>query len=267
MQEEKPRVSIIIPAYNEEKRIGNRLQILTEYFSKVMIGYELLVAMDGCTDRTPQIVSLYMKKNNHVKSIYSPKRLGKGGALIEAFRSAEGDIFLITDADNSTSPKALLKLAKEAEYHDLVIGSRYVKSAKLPMGVPFVRFFLGRSFNAIMKLMFWRLRKINDTQCGAKAIRRSVLEKIKEDLFITGFAIDVNLVYSAMRKGFRVKEVGIAWTHIEHGSKVSNALVKLIIGMSFSLVKLRLYYSRFRPLLNTMIIKKFSTFIWNLTKA
>lgn len=260
------KLSIIIPAYNEERRISNRLQSLVEYFGKTIGAYELLVIMDGCTDKTPQIVLQHAKNNDHVKAYLFRRRLGKGGALFEAFKLAKGDVLLITDADDSVSPGELFKLVKEAETYDLVVGSRYTKDSKL-MRELFLRIFLGRSFNAIVKLMFWRLRKINDTQCGAKAVKKNVIEKIRRDLFITGFAMDVNLIYSAMRRDFMVKEIGIAWKHMEYESKVSNVLIKLIIEMFFSLVKLRLYYSRFRYILDTKVMKILSNFIRNLTKA
>jgi hypothetical protein len=148
-----------------------------------------------------------------------------------------------------------------------VIGSRYTRGSKLLASETFLRFFLGRAFNAFVKLMFWRLKGINDTQCGAKVMKRYVRDEILRDLFITGFAVDVNLVYSAVRRGFKVKEVGITYTHIEQESKVSKALVKLVLGMLFSLVKLRVYYSRFRPILGTKAMEKVSSFLWHLTKA
>jgi glycosyltransferase involved in cell wall biosynthesis len=261
------RISIIIPAYNEEKRIIGRIQSLTRYFDRVVGEYELLVITDGCTDKTPKIVSEYANDNPKVRLFNFPERLGKGGAIIEGFKLVRGGIIAITDADNSVPPEEIFKLVREAEDHDVVIGSRYTRDSKLPVRETFLRYFLGRSFNALTKLMFWRLRKVNDTQCGAKVLKRSVVKEILGDLFITGFAIDVNLIYSAMRMGFKVKEVGITYTHVEHGSKVSKSLVKLMVGMLFSLIKLRLYYSRFRPILDTKTMRKTSNFLWKLTKA
>lgn len=262
------RTSIIMPAYNEEGRISARLQSLVSYFDEALgKAYELLVVMDGCTDRTAQMVSQLAKDNCNIVAVSFPMRLGKGGALIEAFKIAKGDILLLTDADDSIRPQELLRLAKEMENCDFVVGSRYAKGSRLLVREPFLRFFLGRAFNTITKLLFWRMRGINDTQCGCKAIKKSVVEKIRNDLFITGFAIDVNLIYSAMRCGFKVKEVGVAWMHVEKGSKVSGALMKLVLGMFFSLVKLRLYYSRLRCTLSTRPMKALSSFLWNLTKA
>jgi glycosyltransferase involved in cell wall biosynthesis len=263
----KPKLSLVIPAYNEEKRIIGRIQDLVRYFDRALGEYELLVIADGCTDKTPEVVSEYVNSNPRVRLLVFPERLGKGGAIIEGIKLARGDTIVITDADDSVPPEELFKLVREVEDHDLVIGSRYVKGSKLLAREPFLRYFLGRSFNALVKLMFWRLRKINDTQCGAKALKRCAADEILGDMFITGFAVDVNMIYSAMRRGFKVKEVGITHMHVEHESKVSRALAKLVLGMFFSLIKLRIYYSRFRPILNTKAMTRVSGFIWTLTKA
>ena len=261
------KVSVIIPAYNEEKRIINRIQSLVKYFDKTLKEYELLIIADGCTDKTPKVVSKYANENPKVRLLNFQERLGKGGAIIEGFKLASGDMIVVTDADDSVPPEELSRLVREAEAQDMVIGSRYVKGSRLPTRETFLRYFLGRSFNAFVKLMFWRMRGINDTQCGAKVLKRYVVDEILRDLFITGFAIDVNLIYSAMRRGFKVKEVGIAYTHVEHESKVSKALFKLVLGMFFSLVKLRVYYSRLRPILGAKAMGKVSSFLWSLTKA
>jgi glycosyltransferase involved in cell wall biosynthesis len=263
----KPKLSLVIPAYNEEKRIIGRIQDLVRYFDRALGEYELLVIADGCTDKTPEVVSEYVNSNPRVRLLVFPERLGKGGAIIEGIKLARGDTIVITDADDSVPPEELFKLVREVEDHDLVIGSRYVKGSKLLAREPFLRYFFGRSFNALVKLMFWRLREINDTQCGAKALKRCVADEILGDMFVTGFAVDVNMIYSAMRRGFKVKEVGITHMHVEHESKVSRALAKLVLGMFFSLIKLRIYYSRFRPILNTKAMTRVSGFIWTLTKA
>jgi glycosyltransferase involved in cell wall biosynthesis len=263
----KPELSLIIPAYNEEKRILARIQSVVRYFDRAVGEYELLVIADGCTDKTPEVVSECVNNNPKIRLLVFPERLGKGGAIIEGLKMARGDVIVITDADDSVPPEEIFKLVREAEDQDVVIGSRYTRGSKLPSREPLLRYFLGRSFNALVKLMFWRLSGITDTQCGAKAMKNYVADKIVEELFITGFVIDVNLIYSAMRRGFKVKEVGITYTHVEHESKVSKALAKLVLGMFFSLIKLRVYYSRLRPILGTKAMRKVSSFLWSLTKA
>jgi len=260
-------ISIIIPAYNEEKRIINRLQLLVNFFDNYMGNYEIIVITDGCTDKTHFLVLEFSKKHPQVKLLNFSKRLGKGGAIIEGLRRAGGNIIAIADADNSVAPAELYKLITESKNYDVVICSRYSNGACLLIKEPFNRFILGRAFNALVKLMFWRMSKIYDTQCGAKVVKRYVISKILSDLFITGFTFDVNLIYSSLRHGFTVKEVGITYKHIDDYSKVSKNLPRVAFGMFFSLIKLRLYYSRFRPLLYTRTFQKLSLFIWHTTKA
>jgi glycosyltransferase involved in cell wall biosynthesis len=112
--EKKPELSLIVPAYNEEKRILSRIQSLVRYFDTVLGGYELLVIADGCTDKTPGAVSKYANDNHKVRLLVFSKRLGKGGALMEGLKEARGDIIVITDADDSVKPEELLKLIREA---------------------------------------------------------------------------------------------------------------------------------------------------------
>jgi len=266
-KQHEPKITIIIPAYNEEKRIVNRIQNLIGYFDKALVEYELLVITDGCTDKTPEVVSKYANYNPKVRLFDFPERLGKGGAIIEGLKLAKGKIIVVTDADDSVPPQEIFKLIKNVENYDMVIGSRYSKDSKLLVKETLLRYLLGRSFNALVKLMFWRFRGINDTQCGVKVLRRYVVDKSLRNLFITGFAVDVNLIYSVMRGGFKVKEVGITYMHVEHESKVSKVLAKLMLGMIFSLIRLRLYYSRFRAILDTKVMKKVSGFLWKLTKS
>ncbi|MEM3666740.1 MAG: glycosyltransferase [Candidatus Bathyarchaeia archaeon] len=266
----KPKLSVIIPAYNEEDRIIHRLLSINRTFSNTLgNNYEVIVVMDGCTDNTVKLVSAFIKALDglNVVALSFSKRLGKGGAIIKGLERASGENIIITDADDSVQPEDLLNLAKHLDNSEVVIGSRYVKDAKVLVKETFLRFLLGRAFNAFVKLFFWRLRAINDTQCGAKAIRKHAFSTIKDELIVAGFAFDINLIYSTVRRGFKVKEVGITWRHVEKSSKVSKALLKLIIGMFFSLVRLRLYYSKFRPILLKRPMKRLSTYLFNLTKA
>jgi glycosyltransferase involved in cell wall biosynthesis len=95
------KVSVIIPAYNEEKRIIDRIQRLVKHFDKTLEEYEVLIVADGCTDKTSEVVSEHADENPKVKLLNFPERLGKGGAIIEGFKLAGGDTIVVTDADDS----------------------------------------------------------------------------------------------------------------------------------------------------------------------
>lgn len=257
----------MVPAYNEEERIEPTLKdLLFTLDSRSSNGYEVLVVMDGCNDGTLKTVTEAINNHSNTASLVLPNRLGKGGAIIEALKHARGNLIAFVDADGSVPSSELCRLLELARGHDLVIGSRYRKGSILLRGRPLTRVVLSRSFNVLTKLLFWRLSGIRDTQCGVKVFRRSLVNRIGKDLLITDFTFDVNLIYSALRSGFKVKEVGITWTEKE-GSKMSSGLAKQSIGMLFSLLRLRIQYSVLRRALSSRLFGKLTEPIYYWMRA
>jgi glycosyltransferase involved in cell wall biosynthesis len=262
------KVSVVIPAFNEEKRIAQRLASITDCFSSAYGGdYEIIVVTDGCTDETPRIVTQCAREANNLVLLRYPLRLGKGRAIIEGFARAGGEVVVITDADDSVPPKYLLKLEEAAKTCGLAIGSRYGKDSHLAVRQPFLRYLLGRGFYVLARLMFWKLKRLSDTQCGAKAMRRHVAARLGKDLFITGFAFDVNLILATIRARSKIAEVGVEWRHCEFDSKVSKSLVKLVAAMLFALIRLRIYYSSARPFLETKTMRAAESLAWKYLQA
>lgn len=258
----EPTFSIIIPAFNEECRIVKTLSEWKSFLDTHFPGdYEILVIMDGCTDRTPEIVSDFARDDNSVIPLIYPKRLGKGGALYEVFRKAGGHFIFFTDADNSLPVTEFLKFIKALKVSDLVIGCRYWRGAPFISSLPLQRLLLSRAFNALLHIFFKKMKGIYDTQCGAKALRKSVFLAIKDDLFIFDFAFDVNLIYSALQKGFTVKSVYVDWFHFEEDSKVSGLYWRISLKMFLSILKLRIYYSRLRKMLYSHRFKNLLRFL------
>ena len=264
-EESQSKVSIIIPAYNEDERLVSRLQSIQRSFGDAFRAgaYELIVVTDGCLDATFATAQNHSGQFRGIKIICFPERLGKGGAIIKALDITTGDPIVLLDADDSVPPESVLRLIEATRHCDLAIGSRYVREARLLVREPPLRFSLGRAFNACARLMFRSMRGIRDTQCGAKVVRRHVIERIRKDLFITDFVFDLNLIVSTLDHGFVVKEVGIEWKHIESESKVSEALARFVLLMSLSLVRLRIYYGMCRPLLQARGIIWLAGFLWN----
>jgi glycosyltransferase involved in cell wall biosynthesis len=243
----EPRVSIIIPAFNEEARIDGVLRKWIDFLDYFCPNeYEILVIVDGCTDNTADIVSKFA--NGRIVPLIYLKRLGKGGALMEGFKWSRGDVIFFTDADGSLNVNDFVNFMDAIEFCDLVVGCRYFRGSSFVAGLPLRRLLFSRTFNCLVKLLFPKLRGFHDTQCGAKAVRRNVIRKVGRDLFITDFAFDINLIYSALRFGFIVKEVAVGYNHVEKDSKVSRSLFKTGFGMFLSVVRLRIYYSKFRKL-------------------
>jgi len=254
--ESKPTFSIVIPAFNEEHRIMKTLlewkRFLDAHFSK---DYEILVVMDGCTDQTPRIVSNFAKEADSVVPLIYPRRLGKGEALRRAFEKARGDFIFFTDADGSLPVGEFLKFVKALKACDLAIGCRYWDGSTFEFNLPVHRLMFSRVFNALLRIVFSELRGILDTQCGAKAIRKSALYAIQDDLFISDLAFDVNLILSALRRGLTLANIYVDWIHFDYASKVSGKCMKIGFVMLLSVLRLRVYYSRFRKLLYSRRLK------------
>jgi len=234
-------LSLIIPAYNEEDRIKETLVAYREKLYKLGINFEIIVEMDGCTDRTPEIVKKLAVKFPEIKFIEFRERLGKGGGLLKGFEVARGNIVGFVDADGSVPPQEFIKLLREIENgYDGAIASRRTRGA-IVKNQPLLRKILSKCFNIYVRLLFDLPFK--DTQCGAKVFRREVLEKIFPKLNTKGFAFDVNLLYLAHKHGFKIKEVGVLWID-KYGSKVK--IWKAIVEMGLAVIKLRLYHSPLR---------------------
>jgi glycosyltransferase involved in cell wall biosynthesis len=219
------------------------------------INYELIVMMDGCIDGTPERVNAIIKNHLRVSAFVLPNRLGKGGAIIEALKYARGDLIAFVDADGSIPPSELSRLVELTDKYDLVFGSRYAKNSVLPVRRSFSRFFFSRSFNVLISMLFWELHDFRDTQCGVKIFTKKLINEVNRDFLISDFAFDVNLIYSALFHGFKVKEVGIMWVE-KKASKLSHGFYKQSIFMALSLLRLRIYYSNLKKLLESKTLAR-----------
>lgn len=237
------RLSIIIPAYNEEKRIANTLQEYLEFFSEIYKkDFEILVILNGCKDNTLDIVKGYEKRYPQLKYEDIKEAIGKGGAIIEGFKIAQGKLIGFVDADNSTKPSEFYDLVKNMdEKHDGVIASRWLKESKLPIKQPKSRIILGRSYNFMVRLLF-RL-KLKDTQCGAKLFTKESIKTVIPRLNITRWGFDVNLLYVLKRHGYKIKEIPTTW-YDDPRSNLKK--FKTTLEMFLSLIRLRLIYSPFK---------------------
>lgn len=253
--------SVIIPAFNEERRIKDTLLEWIKFLDAHFRKYEILVVMDGCTDNTVSVVLELARRNPHIVPFVYPKRLGKGGALIEAFKKARGEIIFFTDADNSLHVDEFIKFIEALKNSDLAIGCRYFRGSIFIDKIPVHRLILSRAFNAIIRIFFPKLRGIYDTQCGAKAIHKTALHAVIDELIEKGFAFDINLIYSILRKGFSISNVYVQWRHVEKQSKVSSNIWKTCLSMLLSTIKLRIYFSRLRCLLSTKLSRNVCKFL------
>ncbi|QPG48954.1 glycosyltransferase [Saccharolobus solfataricus] len=226
-------ISVIIPAFNEERRIGKTL----EKISSTLPNAEVVVVFDG-HDNTPEVV-----KKFPVKLIISKERLGKGMALKRGITESNFQRVLLLDADFPITEEELNKILSTDA--DLVIPRRKI------IGMPLKRRFLHKAFIVLTKILFPSLLKFSDFQAGVKLVNREKVVSVLDELIINDFLFDVNLIYAFKRRHYKIKEVEINYIHDKSDSKISRKLMKIVILMFLSLIKLRIYYSPFKKILYT----------------
>ena len=206
----KPYLSIIIPAYNEAKRLPQTLVDIDYRLQDVDFSYEIIVVDDGSKDATAEAAKKFSELIRNLRIITNEENKGKGGVVKQGMLEARGHIRLFTDADNSTSIEQFRKMLPYfKEGYDVVFGSRGIKGAKLEPPQPFYKRFLGNIGNLIIQILL--LPGIKDTQCGFKAFTEEVAQKIFSLTRINRWAFDVEALALAKNLGYKIKEVPIIW--------------------------------------------------------
>jgi glycosyltransferase involved in cell wall biosynthesis len=245
-----PSLLLLIPAYNEEERIGPVLRRYAEHFRGHFTGrFEIVVVLNGCRDNTLGVVESAAADFPEIRAVEFENAIGKGGALIEGLKLARtADLIGYVDADGATAPDAFLDLVRQFRPGvDCVIASRWLPGAVLMQSQSLKRRIFSRCFHMLVEALF--LMHIADTQCGAKVMRREAVEAIHSNLRIADVAFDINLLYSLKERGYKILEVPTVWTD-QIGSKIS--LNKGSIGIILSVIRLRLVYSPFYKLLRPL---------------
>jgi glycosyltransferase involved in cell wall biosynthesis len=226
-----PSLLLLIPAYNEERRIEPVLREYGSYFQENYRGnFQLVVVLNGCRDNSLGVVRRVAVDYPSIGLLDFPDPIGKGGALIEGLKLAPlADAIGYVDADGATPPAAFHDLVRRLAQADCVIGSRWLPGAVLHVEQSDRRQFISRGFHVIVELLF-RMH-IKDTQCGAKVMRRQAVEQVHSSLRIADMAFDINLLYSLKRAGFRILEVPTEWTD-KIGSKVTVFRTSLVMFLS-----------------------------------
>lgn len=209
-------LSIVIPAHNEEKRVLGVLESYSLYFDrKLQDEYEIIVVCDSCEDNTVSIVKEFENRNSRTTALISSERLGKGGAIAEGFKTADGRCIGFVDCDESVPPDEFEKLFFELKKgaHCGVIASRWIEGANILVRQPMSRRMASRIFNIVVWIIFGLPFK--DTQCGAKIFRGDIIKKILPDFVSNGFEFDVELLWRINREGCIVGEIPIRWAHEE----------------------------------------------------
>lgn len=220
-------LSVVFPAYNEEKRIGKTLQIAHDYLSKQNYTYEIVVILDGPKDNTIGVVKGLQDKINNLVIIDNKINQGKGAVVRQAMMAAKGKLRLFSDSDNSTSIDQVEKII--AEYKkgaEVIIGSRDIPGAKKTPAQPWYRTFVGDGFNLLVKIILG-LWGIPDTQCGFKALSDKATKEIMPRCEINRFAFDPEILVIAKKLGYKIVQVPVIWVNDLMSTVKPNAVINM----------------------------------------
>lgn len=209
-------LSVVIPAYNEERRLPDTLDAAREYLSRQGYTWEIIVADDGSEDGTARLVIETAATVDNLELLTLPHR-GKGSAVKHGMLAARGEYRFLCDADLSMPIEHLARLLPgDGSSADIVIGSREAAGARR-IGEPKRRWLMGRVFNAMTQML--ATPGIADTQCGFKVFGAEAARTLFPRQTLDGFAFDAEVLFLARRHGFTIAEVGIDW-HYRDESKV-----------------------------------------------
>ena len=250
----KPSVTLVLPAFNEEARIGPALDELFAYLDGSRSGrigaqpasnmgsVDVLVVDDGSTDRTPEIVSSRPEATGADGArlrLLTKSHAGKGGAVRAGMLAAQGDYVVFADADLATPPDQLPLLTDALATHDVALGSRvHPDGSDRRASQPLHRRALGRLFHALAAL--WVTGNVPDTQCGFKGFRRAAAHDLFGRQRIGGIVFDAEIIHLARRRGYSVAIVPVQWSD-KRGSRM-RLRPELALGVVYDLVRIPLIH-------------------------
>ncbi|HEY2941138.1 MAG TPA: dolichyl-phosphate beta-glucosyltransferase [Vicinamibacteria bacterium] len=210
----EPALSVVVPALNEEDRLPRTLERIVSHLGRRGAGYEVVVVDDGSRDRTAE-----RAQAAGATVLRNEANRGKGYAVRRGMLAARGARRLMTDADLSTPIEELDRLcARMDEGHDVVIGSRALPGARIEVRQPWYRENTGRLFNIFVRAL--AVPGVRDTQCGFKLFSAAAARDVFSSTRLDGFSFDVEALFLARRKGYRIAEVPVVWRN-DAASRVS----------------------------------------------
>jgi dolichyl-phosphate beta-glucosyltransferase len=229
-------LSIIVPAFNEEKNIVDSIENIKKYFSKSKTRYEIIVVDDGSSDNTADLVR---KKFPDVKLIVNPENRGKGFSVRQGVINSKGDAVFIIDTDLYVMINEFSKLRRWYVFgYPFCIGSKKRKGCSRSIDFPISRKILGRFYSLLVKLFL--LKGIEDTQCGFKLYEGRAAREIFSKQKIDGFGFDVETLLLAKRAGIKIKEIPLSLRSHPRQSKVN--IIKAPVRMFVELLEIKRLY-------------------------
>ncbi len=207
----KMSFSIIVPAYNEERRLPFFLPDLMDFAKQTRECKEVIFVNDGSTDKTLEYIEQYTKDEKKVKIITYEKNNGKGWAVKQGVDKAEGDMILFIDADGSIHPNQIPLMLEKLKTTDIVVGDRSARESKIEQ--PFVRRSVGKIFNVYVALLF-QSRQL-DNLCGFKGFQKNIAKDLFSNLQSHNWIFDVEIFYKAKQRRYKIYRLPIFWKHKE----------------------------------------------------
>jgi dolichyl-phosphate beta-glucosyltransferase len=238
-QRERIYLNIVIPVYNESKRISKTLKGVIDYLQGKNFPYEVLIVNDGSKDNTVEVVEDFFKKEkfDSFSVLDFKENRGKGFAVKQGMLTAKGEYILFIDADSSAPIEEFDKfMAEFGKGFDIFIGTRKAKGEIRATNIPLHRAILGLGFSFLAR-KFLSI-KVWDFTCGFKCYHRNTVQPIFSRQILDGWSFDAEDLFLAHKLGFKVKEIPIRWNHYQEDTKV-NAL-KEVFKSGWELLKIRI---------------------------
>ncbi len=206
------KLSIIIPVYNEEKRLPTAIEPVLQYVKNKKLKNEIIIVADKSEDKTLEVAKNYSEKHQNIQYIYNQKKSGKGYAVRKGVLASKGSLVLMADSDTSTPITELNKFLERIDKYDIVIGSRAHKEANIKKKL-MSRVILGKLGNILLHIFL--IKKIKDTQCGFKLFKGNIARELFSMSRINGFGFDFEILFLAQQKKYKILEFPITWSHCE----------------------------------------------------
>jgi dolichyl-phosphate beta-glucosyltransferase len=236
-------ISVIVPAFNEERRLKKTLESINNYFLKKPMTRQIIVVDDGSSDDTTEVAERATREIRDLSVItYHPNR-GKGYAIKKGVEASRGEYILFTDADNSTPIEEFEKFSVPLKHTMVVIGSRYLPESAIVVKQPWYRVLIGRIANWLIQ--FFIMEGIKDTQCGFKAFQHDAAQAIFSRLKVNRFGFDIELLAIARLLRFSIKEIPVSWYNSPE-SRVRPIKDALKTFGDLIYIKLNLWSGRYR---------------------
>lgn len=229
-----PFLSLVIPTYNEEKRIGPTLNKIIPYFKTKNYDYEIII-VDGSEDNTIGVVKKF--KNPNIKIIKTKQKLGKGIKVKIGMLESNGNFIFFSDTDLSVPIEEIERFLTYFKAYDVVIASRCMPKSKIEIKQPFYRRLLGKIAKYPISFVISNKNQIKDTQCGFKGFTKKVANKLFKKQTINGGMFDVEILYLANKYGYKIKELPITWRD-NHSSRIN--VMKCIFFDPIDLIKIKI---------------------------